>query len=441
MATELTHPKTEDQQYPDALFNLEAEQAVLGALMANNQAMAHATFLRGGHFYAALHQRIFKACVEAWRSGKLFSPITLKTQFSADTMLKDHGGDTYLARLVGAATSIVNVHDYCKTITGLAQRRALYEACQDATQTIKSGVGLDPMEAALTLAQKFQDVSIGFNAPVFQDDYEIVEKILNNIEKDFRPYPTGITGLDRSMEGGLYPGKSYGFAARKKMGKTILAGTISCNLNIAGVRHLFICGEMSPEEIQQRTMARLLQVYPSIFRNRREQSTDFLTRVAAAASDSKRCIIYKNAPGLSFDDLKRIVLLAKVQKKVTGFILDYWQLVGGKDRGRSTSEHQDEVAQWIADICRQYDLWAIVMAQINQDGNTRGGEGLRLSFDQVYQLNSNDEDNDPSATGRWLQMMDTRYTQWADVGSKDKPGFYLKVKGPYFEEEAPGLPL
>lgn len=421
--------------YPETLFNLEIEQTVLGVFLANNEALNHALFLRPSHFLAGLHQQIFRAILDFQSAGKVATPMTLKAHFSDKESLDSQ----YLVKLVANSNSVVNISEYSHRIVDLAQRRALYQACKEAVVTIATTAGEDPTQSALTLAQKFHDVSTGFDAPIFQDDYQVVENILEDMNKDCRPYPTGITGLDDAMGGGLYPGKSYGFAARKKMGKTILAGTISCNLNIAGVRHLFICGEMSPREIHQRTVARLLQIEPKIFRNKREQTTEFLQRVADTARSSKRCILYKNAPGLTFEELKRIILLAKVQKKITGFILDYWQLVGGKPRGKSTSEHLDEVAQWIADISRQYELWNITMAQINQEGNTRGGEGLRLSFDQVYELRA--PEDSATNSGRWFEMMDTRYTSWSNVGSPERPSIHLKIKGPYFDEESPGLAL
>ena len=92
--------------------------------------------------------------------------------------------------------------------------------------------------------------------------------------------------------------------------------------------------------------------------------------------------------------------------KITGIIFDYWQLVSGKDKRKSTAEHLDEVAQWIADYCRRGILWSIVMGQINQEGNTRGGEGMRLAFDQVYQIHR----PDLGKSETWIAMMETRYT-------------------------------
>ena len=72
--------------------------------------------------------------------------------------------------------------------------------------------------------------------------------------------------------------------------------------------------------------------------------------------------------------------------------------------------------------------------KINQEGNTRGGEGLRLAFDQVYHMRA--PNDDPSRSGRWLEMIDTRYTKWANIGSETAPGLTLEEKGLYFSEAA-----
>lgn len=212
---------------------------------------------------------------------------------------------------------------------------------------------------------------------------------------------------------------------------TVLASTISYNLAQEGVKHLFICGEMGPKEIQQRNLARELQVFPSAFRNSYGRSEDFMLRIAQYVTRSKRCIIYQNAPGLTFDKLRQYCVSAVYKHKVKGIILDYWQLVGGKASRASTAEHLDEVAQWLANFGRQHNVWMFVTAQENQDGNTRGGEGLRLACDQCYCLHRENL-NEP---GAWMEMIDTRYTRWTSIGDKDFPALYMHDKGPYFSQE------
>jgi hypothetical protein len=168
----------------------------------------------------------------------------------------------------------------------------------------------------------------------------------------------------------------------------------------------------------------------------RRTDDKFQKRVSQFVHDNPANVVYCNAPGLTFTKLKETVYRA-AQSGIKGVILDYWQLVGGKESRKSTAEHQDEVAQWIADFGRESGLFNIVMAQINQEGNTRGGEGLRLACDQFYQINR----DDITQPAMWLEMMETRYTKWLNVGesSKDnimpRAGYTLMEKGPWYREE------
>lgn len=408
------------------------EQELLGALLVNNNAFLHISHLEPKHFYEPLHQRIFTYMMGIFSGGNHFSAVTLKPVFDADPALIDIEGGAYLFRLTGSGVAVLNIIEHANLLIDLSLRRALVAACNKAKADICDLTGESATEAALSLSDSISSIASDEIESFFYDDYQVTEAILEDMKRDVRPYPTGYANLDAAMDGGLYPGKSYGFAARKKMGKTILAGSISHNLNVAAIRHLFICGEMSPAEVQKRTLARQLRVKGAMFNSREGRAPEFMDRIAATAMGSKRAVIYRNAPGITFEDLKRYVLLARLRKKITGFILDYWQLVGGKPKGKSTAEHLDEVAQWIADTCRKYDLWSITMAQINQEGNTRGGEGIRLAFDQVYSLQA--PGDDAGRTERWLEMSDTRYTPWRSVGSANKPGLYLNEFGPYFSE-------
>lgn len=433
MASLLKNANPENEVEHNSLCSIEAEQAILGAMLIDNSCIIHIGSLEEKHFYEPVHRRLFKAMLVEWQHGRNFNPITLRPIFDTDPDLIDIGRAAYLGKLAAAAIAVYNLQDYVTLVVNLALRRTIADACDKARAAIYDVAGGDPLEIALSISAIVNDATGDSQGSFFQDDYEVTEMILEEMKRDAKPQSTGYYKLDLAMDGGLYPGKSYGFAARKKMGKTILAGSISCNLNLAGVKHLFICGEMSPAEVQKRTLARLMRVKQSLFNSKEGRNSIFMKRILDEISGSKRAVIYKNAPGITFEDLKRYVLLARMRKKIDGFILDYWQLVGGKPKGKSTAEHLDEVAQWIADTCRKYNLWSITMAQINQEGNTRGGEGIRLAFDQVYTLQA--PGDDPGRTTRWLDMSDTRYTAWRSVGTENNPGFYLNEFGPYFTED------
>src|SRR6478752_7865960 len=102
-------PAAETPTFRSPPHNLEAEQALLGAILVNNEACDRvSSFLDPSHFFEAVHARIYEAASTLIRAGKLASPVTLKTYFERDETLKEIGGPQYLARLATAATTIIN---------------------------------------------------------------------------------------------------------------------------------------------------------------------------------------------------------------------------------------------------------------------------------------------------------------------------------------------
>jgi len=105
--------------------NIEAEQALLGAILVNNDAFYRVSdFLLPEHFFEELHRRIYELMSGLIRAGKIATPITLKTYVGE----LDLGGITasqYLARLAAEATTVINAQDYGRTIYDLAIRRQL----------------------------------------------------------------------------------------------------------------------------------------------------------------------------------------------------------------------------------------------------------------------------------------------------------------------------
>ena len=410
--------------------NIEAEAAVLGSMLSTAEVLHHLPFLKAEHFHEPVHQRIFDAIRATAGRGMVATPVSLKEQFEKDDHLKDIGGFGYLTKLTSLAFRHGNPVEHARLVISLAKRRELIQGCIETAKAAAESPDLTPEELANDLARLADSVSSEIDAQKTRDSKQVGEAIIDRLKSRVIPTSTGMSKLDRAMGGGLYPGRSYGFAARMKVGKTVLASTLSHNLNLAGVKHLFVCGEMGDEEIHERCLARQTDSDPSDFRGDGSDSPHFLGKIADYVVRDNRCAIYQNAPGLTFDALKRYVASALYRRKIQGVILDYWQLVGGKPKGKSTAEHLDEVAQWIADYCRQHGIWSITMAQINQEGNTRGGEGIKLAFDQVYEL-IREDDSMPEA---WLKMLNTRYTPWLSIGSKTSPGLFMNPKGPFFEQ-------
>lgn len=411
------------------ISNSEAERDLLGAILINNSLMDGLGYLQPDHFCEFVHQRIFQAIRNEVIGGNVANPITLKERFDKDEALADIGGFKYLVSLVGSAPSAPHVPSLSRTIYQTWQRRQIIEWSKEAIESATS-VDCVPEEAAAHLSSKLSELgSTDKRRRVVSED-EIISEIIDELESGVEPSSTGLDKLDLCMGGGLFPAKMYGFGARQKVGKTLLGATLSYNLSENGVKHLFIAAEMGYKEIYQRVLARKMDVYPSAFRTDYKESQDFRNRIAMAATNTKKFALYQNAPGLSFNDLKQYMSTAVQRHKVKGVILDYWQLVGGKNSKDSEAKHLDNVSQWIADFVKEHEIFCVVFAQMNQEGNTRGSEGIRKSVDQFYEIHRED-----LSTGEaWLEMKDTRYTAWNNIGSDKEAGWFLEPKGLYFRE-------
>ena len=257
----------------------------------------------------------------------------------------------------------------------------------------------------------------------FRSRKTAITSVLKRLQDPGRCDSTGLSKLDKVMGGGLYAGKAYGLQARKKIGKTILLGTISYNLNILGTKHLWVTAEMNDQELEHRQLARALNKNSLAFMNGNIDA-DEINNYLKDAPDN---VHYANASGISLTELEKLIDRAVDELNIQGVIVDYLQLIKGKSQ--NITEHLEYVAQSLASIVRQRQIWCIVAAQLNQENNTRGGEGMLLAFDMVFNLN-----RDKYKSDAWLEMTESRYTSYVNIGSKNKPGLKLEQNGPFFSQ-------
>lgn len=418
----------------EKLTNVTAEQMLLGAIILGKPHIDRVmSFLLPEHFIEPLHADIFTALIRETEAGREISPVLIKDEFDSHPALKELGGYDYLKRLAGLAGVVMNPVDYAKTIYDLARKRQMLEMITDVTNKIQTYPELSSDELAAGLSGELDKLASNEASNRIKTSKQVTLEIYEDMQKNSPCFSTGIKVLDDAMEGGLYLKKSYGIAARLKNGKTMLAGTISYNLNHAGVPHLFVCAEMGRREIHQRNVARAVNRNALAFVKGERDSVDFQADVVGAARKDPGNIYYLEASGIYFSDLKRSIANAIMRYKIKGVIIDYWQLVRGKRKDQSQTEHLDEVAQWVADFCRQENIFSLTMAQINREGNTRGGDGINLAFDQTYHLQKVDE-----SPFVFLEMLSTRYTLWSDIGSKAHPEIILDNIGPHFRDRFTG---
>ena len=223
--------------YREPPVNYEAEQALLGAILANNAAYEKvADFLRAEHFAEPVHGRIFAACGTLIDRAQNANAITLKNVFERSEELAEVGGAKYLSELQGNFVSIINARDYGKTIHDLFLRRELIaigeDVVNDAFDHDLEVPATDQIEGAEQKLYKLAES--GQTEGGFRDFKSAVIESVNMAEAALKRdshvagVATGLTDLDKLL-GGMHPSDLVIIAARPSMGKTSLASNISYN--------------------------------------------------------------------------------------------------------------------------------------------------------------------------------------------------------------------
>ena len=243
--------------------NLAAEQALLGAILANNKAYeAVAEFLQPHHFADPVNGIIYAAAARRANAGQLANAVTLRADFEHSGKLDDVGGPSYLAQLLGAMVSVTNARDYGQVIRDAWLRRELIAACME---TINSAYappdgmnGRGVMEGLDGLLTRIDDGAGLAHALVSAG--EAVEQAVTasaNAAKradGLAGLTTGYRGFNRMLSGFL-PGQFYVLGARPAMGKSGIGLGIAARVASLGKRVLFWSGEMSAAQLGTRLAA------------------------------------------------------------------------------------------------------------------------------------------------------------------------------------------
>jgi replicative DNA helicase len=291
--------------YRIAPHNIELEQALLGAILVNNEAFYRVSdFLEPRHFFEPIHQKLFEIATSLVRVGKTATPITLKTFLAPDIDVAGLTAPQYLARLAAEATTVINAADYGRTIYDLATLRSLIgigedivNAAYDSPSDSRPQDQIEEAERSLYGLAETGRYDGGFQR-FAQALSTAVEMAAHAYQRDGKlsGLATGLRDLDRMM-GGLQKSDLVILAGRPGMGKTALATNVAYNVAKAwegGVRADgriestnggivgFFSLEMSAEQLATRIISEQSEIASYRIRRGEIEPSDF-DRIAAAA--------------------------------------------------------------------------------------------------------------------------------------------------------------
>ena len=383
--------------------NVEAEQALLGAILVNNDAFDRVSdFLLPDHFAEDIHRRIFEVTASLVRAGKIATPITLKT------FLGDHdlGGITvpqYLARLAAEATTIINAADYGRMIHDLAVRRGLITIGEEIVNVaFDAPVDHSPREQIEAAERHLYAIAESGRAEGgFQSFSTALTTAIDVAAKAYERdgklsgVSTGMRDLDRSL-GGLQRSDLIVLAGRPAMGKTSLATNIAFNVakayrsqtrpdgsleTVNGGIVGFFSLEMSAEQLATRIIAEQSGV-PSYKIRRGDVTDDDFHQVTEAARQMQHVPFYiDQTGGISIAQLTARARRLKRQRGLDVLVIDYLQLLSGSKSGGQTNRVQEltEITTGLKALAKELAVPVIALSQLSRQVENRDDKRPQLS--------------------------------------------------------------
>ncbi len=390
--------------YREAPNNIEAEQALLGALLVNNDAFYRVSdFLKASHFYEPLHRKIFEVAGELIRMGKTANPVTIKTFLPSDAKVGDMTVAIYLARLAAEAVTVINAADYGRAIYDLATRRALITVGEDMVNiAYDAPVDMAPREQIEDAERRlFELAETGRYDGGFESFNDAIKTAVDMANAAYQRdgglsgVSSGFRDLDRRM-GGLQPSDLIVLAGRPGMGKTSLATNIAYNVAAAyrpaqqadgtakaaegGVVGFFSL-EMSSEQLATRIISEQTEIPSSMIRRGELTDADFQKLVAYAQENHKRPLYIDQTGGISIAQLAARARRLKRQRGLDVIIIDYIQLMTGASKRASENRVQEitEITTGLKALAKELAVPIIALSQLSRQVESREDKRPQLS--------------------------------------------------------------
>lgn len=377
---------------PSLPMNIEAEQALLGCVLYDNEAFYACEGVAPDTFYEPLHGRLWDFIATTVGKGLLAEPVSVADKMGNDAGLQEFGGIAYLADLVDRAPPAANAPALAAIIVQHAQRRALIRLADGIGKAGREGeaepcdiIGMAEAELLQMQAtsRPLKLISAGAAAAKVLAYLDAPPESVNGSY-------TGLGPLDEHL-GPLLPGDLILGMGRPSMGKSAWAACVALNMACAGRGVIEINGEMSPEEMAQRHLSDLCHArwgargpkYSDIRRRRIDGSQRSMLGKAAEGLDQLPLHMIKR-PGLKLSQLRSIARrqAAEWARKDVPFgalIVDHAGLVKPDQPTRDRYADQTIVSNGMKELADELGAPVIALNQMNRQNEHREDKRPQLS--------------------------------------------------------------
>lgn len=354
-------------------FSLEAEVAVLGAVLADPNAITDVMLaVRDIDFYREAHRRIYRAMIYCFEKGTTIDVLTLGDALKTTGEFDASGGWDQLSQLVDAVPSATNVEWHAGIVRDQARLRGLVEASAvtirdvyDRGERTVSQV-IDEAEARiLTIASHTSDRGFIRLKDSLWETLAYLEAMQPGKPDDV--VSTGFRELDSIFAGGVRKGDLTIVAARPSMGKTALCLGIAAHVGITDGRNVGVMSlEMSTEQLTTRLLGSLASVKSQPLRQGKLNPEEHARIAAAAAHMNTANIFIDDNPGQTITEVRAKARRLKSREGADLIIVDYLQLLEGSKPGQTRVNEIGEISRGLKRLARELDLPVIALSQLSR---------------------------------------------------------------------------
>ncbi len=365
-------------------YSPEAEQAVLGAIILDGDALARVAEIlpKSDYFYVSTHRLIYSVVLSMFTQGKTVDFVTVLENLKMEKAFDDATGKTYLLQLAESCPSISNIETYAKLVRDKYDVRMLISASRDIIEEASDGE-YEPSMLIDSAEQKIFDIRRGKNTQGLQRLDEVLIQtfdrldLLNKADESVKPVSTGIGDLDRVITG-LNRSDLILLAARPGMGKTSFALNIAKNVACVSKKTVaFFSLEMTKEQLASRLLSSEALVGGTKLRTGKLSEEEWQRLISASDVLNKANIYLDDTPGITVPEMK-----AKLRrlKDVDLVVIDYLQLMssGGRKSDNRVQEIS-EITRNLKILAKEINVPVICLSQLSRASEQRTDHKPQLS--------------------------------------------------------------
>ncbi len=365
--------------------NMEAEQAILGGILINNDAMNQVMdILSTEDFYREAHSHLFQGMADLYNNSEPIDLITLTQYLTGKNLLEKAGGTDYLTSLVDAVSTSAGIAYHAEIVRDLSVRRRLLTQCSVISESClqnwqTTGELLELAEQSIfDIAE--EKVGEGFSSmdSVIKGSFKKLESVAEH-EGFVTGVTTGFSDFDR-LTAGLQPSDLIIIAGRPSMGKTAFALNIGYNAAVKTGKGIAVFSlEMSKMQLGMRLLGFEAQINATKLRTGTLRDKDWMGLTEAANHLAELPIFIDDSSGLSVLDMKARCRRLLKKSALSIVIVDYMQLLQGRRTAESRQIEMAEISRALKAIAKDLNVPVMALSQLNRKVEDRPNKRPQLA--------------------------------------------------------------